>query len=312
MSNEASAWDPTGCGPITILSVTYDIDGQLYQNVISGPELETDCLLEEGVYVLCQNRGIQIASFCDRRMCDVSKICYCAEREDHQANLDSSDESRSEDTRKKMEKTLRKWLHLDEAAVEVTVKGLCFLAHPRTLSWDNMFDNTTFHFDHEREEYRTSKNLYARSTEDLFAVKENVEECPDGVIEFIYDQWRYFLQRGGYSLEPAKATPSERGSDNDSDGETPRPKSSSTETKSPLLKKVFQMSRLAKEGVKQHLPSRPILTPPQSANSTNSNSSIEAISDLDLNEGSPAPVITPPKNMRVGHIFRHGNGDARL
>ncbi|KAI0816648.1 hypothetical protein GGR55DRAFT_674842 [Xylaria sp. FL0064] len=328
--SKPSAWDIIRSGPITLLSVTMDIDGQLYQNVISGPKLDFDCPLEEGVYILCGNRGLLIASSCDRRKCYVTQVCHCAEHVE--GTINNSIESRGENTGKIVNKTVRNWLHFRQAAQVIVARRLCFLANPRTLSWNNIFDDLSFHFDSEIEEYYASMKKYASSALGLLSVEQSVKECPPGIIELISNAWRDYIESGDYDFTSA-TTPSDQRSSQDTENrkhhtnggnwndstasgnhhrETPRPEDDLTE-KSPLLKKVLRISRLAKEGV-EHLSSPRGVMPPQSADSTSSNNNVRTtdLSPFD-DEGPPAPVIMPPRNMRVGRgLMRDGNDYARL
>ncbi|KAI0911933.1 hypothetical protein F4823DRAFT_560503 [Ustulina deusta] len=219
MSNKPSAWEIVQCGPITLVSATYGTVGQLHQNVISGPKLAFNCLPEEGLYILYGNRGLQIASACDRRKCYITQVCRCAEQQRHiHANINSTIETRT--VNKSTLDTVSRywkgyvltWLHLYQAAEEIRSCRLCFLAHPRTLSWGNIFDNLTFHFDYELDEYYASIHSYVCPAHKPQSVHKGVKQCPQGVIEFIYDAWRDFLDCGDYSLKPAM-TPGRGGDD---------------------------------------------------------------------------------------------------
>ncbi|KAI1354561.1 hypothetical protein F5Y01DRAFT_330022 [Xylaria sp. FL0043] len=328
--SEPSAWDILRSGPITLLSVTMDIDGQLYHNVISGPKLGFESLLEEGVYILCRNRGLQIASSCCRRKCYVTQVCHCAEHVE--GTINSSIESRGENTGKTWDKTVRNWLHFRQAAQAIVAQRLCFLASPRTLSLNKIFDDLSFHFDSEIEEYYASMKRYASSALDLLSVEQSAKECPQGVIELVSDAWRDYIESGDYDFntnvgnrndvfqsDEADATVHQTINNRastapgDNHRETSRPEDNLTERKSPLLKKVLRISRLAKESV-EHLSSPRESMPPQSADSTSCNSSM-VTTDLSPfeDEGPPAPIITPPRNMRVGRgLMRDGNDYARL
>ncbi|KAI1282284.1 hypothetical protein F5Y07DRAFT_410858 [Xylaria sp. FL0933] len=318
--SKPSAWDILRSGPITLLSVTMDIDGQLYQNVISGPKLDHESLLEEGVYILCRNRGLQIASSCCRRKCYITQVCHCAEHVE--GTINSSIESRGENTGKTWDKTVRNWLHFRQAAQVIVAQRLCFLANPRTLSWNKIFDDLSFHFDSEIEEYYASMKKYASKALDLLSVEQSVKECPQGVIELISDAWRDYIESGDYDFNTNVGNRNDvfQGGEEDAtihqtinNHTSWRPEDNLTEKKSPLLKKVLRISRLAKESV-EHLSSPRESIPPQSTDNTSSNSSM-GTTDLSPSddEGPPAPVITPPRNMRVGRgLMRYGNDYARL
>ncbi|KAI1757443.1 hypothetical protein F4782DRAFT_546598 [Xylaria castorea] len=221
MSHKPSIFEIMRRGPITLVSATYGIDGQLHQNVISGPKPALLCLPEEGLYILYRNHGLQIASACDRRNCYITQVCGCAEQQHavhgHMATLATNSRT-EEQTAKHLAKRFMQdralaWLNLYEAANEIRSLRLCFLAHPRTLSWDNVFDdNFAFHFDSELEEHYSSTYSYRCVSR---SVNEGAKGCPQGLLGFISDAWQEFLDRGGHDFRRATAFPEREDDDDD-------------------------------------------------------------------------------------------------
>ncbi|KAI0476987.1 hypothetical protein F4859DRAFT_70144 [Xylaria cf. heliscus] len=211
-------------GPITLVSATYGTDGQLHQNVISGPKLTFLCLPEEGLYILSQNRGLQIASACDRRKCYITQVCCCTEQQQHPVhghmttttttmNTRTEERSAAHLAKRFVQDRALSWLNFYEAADEIRALRLCFLAHPRTLSWDNIFDNVAFHFDSELEEHYASTHSYRCMPR---GITKLAKECPRGLLDFVGNAWREFLDRGDHDFRPAMAVPEQ---EDDEDGE---------------------------------------------------------------------------------------------
>ncbi|KAI1420568.1 hypothetical protein F5Y12DRAFT_719388 [Xylaria sp. FL1777] len=353
MSNKLSAWEIMRCESITVVSVTYGTGGQLQQNVISGPKLSFNCLPEEGLYILYRNRGLQIASACDRRKCYTTQVCCCTEQRHVHANMKSTAETRSEN--KSMQDIINQYwkgcvvarIHLHQAAEEIRSCRLCFLAHPRTLSWDNIFDNLTFHFDDELEEHYASIHSYGCPAHNSLSVDRGAKDCPPGVLEVIYDAWRDFLDSGDYRVKPGMiqvARGSAKNNENDNnhttdrdmddisewdDTDTPIHVHSNDHTSTsllnqhrdistpdddfdfdliddlieeefPQLKKTLQRTRPTKGGVRQNCISHRKFVPSSHKVKSSSNSNNGLKKANSINEGLPAPVITPPKNMLVG------------
>ncbi|KAI0458356.1 hypothetical protein F5B21DRAFT_500614 [Xylaria acuta] len=223
MSYKPSILETMRRGPITLVSATYGTSGQLHQNVISGPKLTVLCLPEEGLYVLCRNRGLQIASACDRRKCYITQVCRCTEQQhpihEHMtavaANAGTQEQSVEHLAKKFMQDRALAWLNLYEAADEIRSLRLCFLAHPRTLSWDSVFDDLAFHFDSELEEHYASTHSYRCASR---RVGKGVRECPRDLLDFVRNVWQEFLDRGDYDFRPVTtAFPGRRREDDDDD-----------------------------------------------------------------------------------------------
>ncbi|KAI0443869.1 hypothetical protein F4803DRAFT_561371 [Xylaria telfairii] len=212
MSYKPSILDTLRRGSITLVSATYDTEGNLHQNVISGPKLGSPCLPEEGLYILCRNRGLQIASACDRRKCYITQVCRCAEQEcpvhDHRTTLAMNARTEEQSARYLIKRFVQgralAWLNFHEAVNEIRCCKLSFLAHPRTLSWDTVFDISAFHFDSELEEHYASTYSYRCTPR---PVDQGVKECPWGLLSFIRNVWQEFLDRGDYGVRPETASP---------------------------------------------------------------------------------------------------------
>lgn len=169
--------------PVTLVSVTYGADDQLHQNVISGPNLAVPCPSEEGLYILYQDRGLQIAAAeCDQRRCSNRHVCHCTEQQHQCIGGKAASYTQTDDENPKYEKqptqtrtgayytTNRKdrrdqyrapaWLHLYEAAEHIRSSRLCFLAHPRTLTRYKLFGSLAFYFNTELEEHDISTRTH--------------------------------------------------------------------------------------------------------------------------------------------------------
>ncbi|KAJ8129444.1 hypothetical protein O1611_g4188 [Lasiodiplodia mahajangana] len=200
----------------TLVSATFSADGQLHQNVISGPSPASSCLSEEGLYILYGKRGLQIASVCDLRKCYITQVCHCTEQQQQQQHLytDATLATNITGTKrgpmKKFAWELGKrcalsWLNFYEAAETIRSLRLCFLAHPRTLSWDEVFGTDAFHFDSDLEEHYTSTRSYKCRSK---AIIEGLKEYSGGsLIDCIGDAWKDFLECGGYDFRPVVTLP---------------------------------------------------------------------------------------------------------
>ncbi|KAK5631876.1 hypothetical protein RRF57_007590 [Xylaria bambusicola] len=205
MTDKHSIGELMRCGSTALVAVTYGTDGQLTQKIISGPEIASECISEEGLYILYRKRGIQIATVCERRSCSIAQICRCsAPGQNIHTNLDTRTQSGdipSKDTiRKSLYERIVSWLRLYQAAHEIRSSELCFLVYPRTLSWGSIFDNDAFQFDHDLEEHYSSIRDHATT-------QQVAKESPSQVIEFISDAWRQFVENSDYCSEKAMRTP---------------------------------------------------------------------------------------------------------
>ncbi|KAI0976036.1 hypothetical protein F4678DRAFT_482312 [Xylaria arbuscula] len=338
MSNKLSTWEFMRYGPSTLVSATYGGSGQLHQNIISGPKLAFDCLPEEGIYILYRNRGIQIASaFCDRRKCSTTHICYCSEQQQClYGNTNSTVEPGAEGTSTqdvvngRLKARVRAWLHLPEAAKAVRAHGLCFLAYPRTISWDNVFEELTFDFD------SASIKGYEYPADNLSACSKGAKECPKRVMELISDAWRDFLDSGDYGIKPTITSPrDEKLTEDDQnridnvgdvsewdDVDIPIYVHASTAQRDQQkgrskLNEVFGFD-LIEDLIEQEFPrlgtrlqrlraAKTSATTQQRGNTSNTRTTSAD------NKDAPVPVITPPKNMRVGRgVVRYDNDYKRL
>ncbi|KAF2965787.1 hypothetical protein GQX73_g7789 [Xylaria multiplex] len=342
--NKLPVWETTRCRPVTLVSVTYGVDGQLQQHVISGPKLAFFCPYEEGLYLLYRNRGLQIASTCDRRKCCITQVCYCTEQ--HQcthANINTTTTTTEIEKKQRTTRQLARdyrygcllaWLRLYEAADEIRSLRFCFLAHPRTLSWDNIFDKFAFYFDSELEEHYASMHSYMYPAQTRQPFDKGVKECPRGFIDFVKDTWREFLDCGNHNFKPVmellgwgdeeihtNATDMDDLSDwDDADvpihdhdrvlpnchKQLPMPEGNSDfdliedliEEEFPRLKNTLKMPHQAtRDSVEQD---NYILRDQVATRGRASSNSSHSGQVKHIQERLPAPVIIPPKNMLVG------------
>ncbi|KAI1115043.1 hypothetical protein F5Y14DRAFT_450403 [Nemania sp. NC0429] len=165
---------------ITLMSATYDADGQVCTRVILGPEeaVVTSSLPEEGVYLICKNHGLQLSSPCERRRCYTTQICHCTEQQQdgeddytyRHMTLASTSIVPAADagTRQQKGRGLTRYfaprsrarapsfqdsplarLYFFEAAEATRSLKFCFRASPRTLSLarDDALDDLVLEFD---------------------------------------------------------------------------------------------------------------------------------------------------------------------
>ncbi|KAI1304304.1 hypothetical protein F5Y03DRAFT_174896 [Xylaria venustula] len=335
MSSKLSTWEFMQYGPSTLVSATYGGGRQLHQNVISGPKLAIDCLPEEGVYILYRNRGIQVASACDMRKCSTTQICRCAEQQyGLYENANNTMEPRAEGSSTEdvlsgsLKARVQSWLHLHKAAKAVRAHGLCFLAHPRTLSWDAAFDNLTFRFDYELQEIKDS----TCPADDLSSCAKGVKECPRRVIELMCDAWRDFVDGGDYAIQPASTSPRDEKCTEDNhtrtdnrgdvsewdDTDVPvRAHASTTQRNhqkgTPKRNEEFDFD-LIEDLIEEEFPRLgTTLQRMRAAKTTRRGSTSNTTNPSADDEEAPVPVITPPKNMRVGRgVVRYDNSYKRL
>jgi hypothetical protein len=109
------------------------------------------------------------------------------------------------------------WLHLYEAAETIRSLGLCFLAYPRALSWDDLFGEVGYHFDSDLEEHYAVKCTYKC----LFKGAARGKACPpDLVLGFIRDVWRDFLEYGGHDFKDVATLDDDDDTDDDTDDDS--------------------------------------------------------------------------------------------
>lgn len=230
--------------PITLVSATYDADGQLRQKVISGPKLAPSCLPDEGIYLICRDRGLQIASACDRRRCYITQMCDCAGKQEQQeeytyTNKTTTSPATIARTNTETEKGCVQGfpegsgqdyalsrLYFYEAADATRSLRLCFLAHPRplSLSRDDVFDGVVFDFDSGLDEqysalaaldYNNShsngnghnngnSNGYGYKRPKKFFPLWGRKKRPGNMIDILREAWREFLERGDHQFGPVK------------------------------------------------------------------------------------------------------------
>ncbi|KAI0874726.1 hypothetical protein GGS24DRAFT_458333 [Hypoxylon argillaceum] len=201
------------CQPITLVSMTYGVDGQPHQNVISGPKLAFSCLPEEGLYIIYKDRGVQIASVCRRRKCCITQVCRCMEQQQH-IDADVTTVAANAGTKQQNAQDLSRrfglyfslaWFRFYEVETKIRALRLCFLAHPRTLSWDNVFGNAAFHFDSELEEHYASIHSYRFPTTMPQITAKGLTDCSRRLINSIGHAWREFLECEYYNSKPVAA-----------------------------------------------------------------------------------------------------------
>ncbi|KAJ2989106.1 hypothetical protein NUW58_g3637 [Xylaria curta] len=213
MSYKSSIWQAMRYLPVTLVSATYGTDGQLRQNIISGPELAPLSLPEEGLYICefsSRNRGLQIASARDQRKCYLTQVCRCTEQQQCMhghattptANLMAEQQSTRHASRGSGKDRMLAWLNLYQAVDKIRSLRICFLTQPRTLSWNNVFENLAFRFDSDLEEHYTSSHSYKYPAPIPQYTDNGAKECPWGFISFVRDAWRAFLGCEDYDVNP--------------------------------------------------------------------------------------------------------------
>ncbi|KAI0389398.1 hypothetical protein F5Y17DRAFT_124613 [Xylariaceae sp. FL0594] len=178
--------------PVTLVLATYGVDNELHHTVISGPDLAAPCPSEEGLYILCRDRGLQLAAAeCEQRRCSIRQTCFCTVpqiclKEDF-CRVDTDDDkaqtNKIQPTGKQANVSCmatyrrtkgtdrgRHWwwdryhapasLHLYEAVEHARLRRLCLLAHPRTLTLCKILGCAAFCFDDELEELDVSTRTF--------------------------------------------------------------------------------------------------------------------------------------------------------
>ncbi|KAI0849341.1 hypothetical protein F5Y00DRAFT_261479 [Daldinia vernicosa] len=303
---------------VAVVVASHGSDGQLQTTIISGinqqPGLDLD-VPDEGVYIIYQDRAIQIAAPpCDQRKCNASNICRC---DITQFSVKNSLPSRHNIKRrivawpvwKPCLSCLVNWLRLYQAAEAANRHNLQFLRHPRTLTWTDLHGHQAFHYDAELEE-RSIKSNYNGTFNRPINPKSS---CPPRVFEWMKDTWGEFVDSGCCKPRSIIALPDS--------GEI-----------------TYDESRLAKEQDSLEIDSDwDDLDMPWGPNISDdtANEDFDLIDDLIENEfpklrrssptipteldtprpttednnpdeerDDPAPVVIPPKNMTMTQLFK--------
>ena len=309
------------CRRVTLIAATYgSTNGELETRIIAGRDPASssapashlsDCLSEEGVYVIYRNRCLQIASPCEKRKCFVLHICRCAasmgsgnSNTNTHANPYIPNEFMKEVTSKGLRSRVHAWLHFPEAANAIRSSSMCFLAYPRALSRDSagISDNSSFHFDSALDYHYSSVGSVhsytspppnptpplapAPLTPTPTTIANEQDEkrtavCPPGLIELISETWRDFVESGDYR---------------------PTPTPPSTEPLS-APRRRDSIALIIEREMDTFLE----ITIPNPTAAVRTTGVVEDPSpspDEGDGEGGgeepPAPVIIPPKNMRIG------------
>ncbi|KAI1268615.1 hypothetical protein F5Y18DRAFT_236389 [Xylariaceae sp. FL1019] len=197
--------------PVTLISTIQDPDGQMRQNVLCGPEPAISPYFEEeGIYILYKSRALQIAAApCDQRRCNMTCVCTCAA-------VGSNIHLRSNDQHQHIPKPpkgctaecMASWLHLYEAVEQTRSLEFCFLAHPRSLTWDDSPGNTTFTYDSEVEDLYTATKAWRYTWP---CTKKSSRRDPCKVMLGIQESWKQFLEAGGHRIPAVVALTDEPG-----------------------------------------------------------------------------------------------------
>ncbi|KAI1074090.1 hypothetical protein F5B20DRAFT_586620 [Whalleya microplaca] len=185
-------------GSVTLTAVTYAVDGQLHHTVISGKKTYSPSLPDEGIYIIYQDRALQIAApSCDRRQCNQSHICYCSDSLITRNHIGCYVKQKSGfPPRKPCWDCLVNWLRLYEAAGRADALGMKFLQFPRTLSWAAFPGLAGFYYDTDLDGPRVRSMHNGRHT-----ASANAHSRQSLAFQWIQDTWTEFLRRGTYKFE---------------------------------------------------------------------------------------------------------------
>ncbi|KAI1643402.1 uncharacterized protein F4817DRAFT_254428 [Daldinia loculata] len=308
---------------VAVVVASYGSDGQLRTTIISGISQQRSLDLDvpdEGVYIIYQDRAIQIAAPpCDKRKCNASHICRC---DTPQFSVKGSLFSRHSIKRRVVAWPVWKpclccllnWLRLYQAAEAVNRHNLQFLRHPRTLTWTSLYGHQAFHYDAELEERSVRSNYNGTSNRPT----NPKSYCPPRVFEWMKETWSEFVDSGcckprsittlsdneDGTYNESVFTKEQDGSETDSDWDDLDmpcvPSSTSDNTSNEdydliddLIEKEFPMLRKSDTTIstKGDLPY-----------------SSKKDNGPDEERDDPAPVVIPPKNMTMARGFVAATG----
>ncbi|KAI0166390.1 hypothetical protein GGR57DRAFT_510096 [Xylariaceae sp. FL1272] len=282
--------------PVTLISTIQDPNGQMRQTVLGGPKPTLSPYFEEeGIYILYKNRALQIAAApCDQRRCNMTCVCTCA-AVGSKINLTSNNQSQHIPNPPKgcTTECMASWLHLYEAVEQTRSLEFCFLAHPRSLTWDDSLDDTTFTYDSEVEDLYTATKTWRYT----WSCTKKSRRDPCKVMLRIQESWKQFLEAGGHRMPAVVAL-------------TDEPVDESWDTLEewddsdvPLLEVDCEEQEdefdTIEDLIEEEFPKlRSRSAAPKSCDTTKRRMSTTSTKSEDM----PAPVITPPKNIAIGRL----------
>ncbi|KAI0122637.1 hypothetical protein F4814DRAFT_446577 [Daldinia grandis] len=287
---------------VVVVASSHGSDGQLQTTVISGTNQQSGLDLDipdEGVYIIYQDRAIQIAAPpCERRKCNVSGICRC---DIPQFSVKRSFFSRQSIQRRIVSwpvwkpclSCLRKWLRLYQATEAANRLNLQFLRYPRTLTRTSLYDHQGFHYDDELEE-RSVPSTYNGTSNKPISPKLI---CPPRIFEWMKETWSEFLDSGCYKRRSITTLP-----DNNDKSRFPKEQDSS-ETDSdwddldipPVRSSTPDKTEIEDYDLIDDLIETEF---PKLQKGPTTISKVD--SSPDEESDNPAPVVIPPKNMTMG------------
>ncbi|KAI0117600.1 hypothetical protein F4776DRAFT_273225 [Hypoxylon sp. NC0597] len=309
--------------PVTVVAVSYGLDNQLQNEVISGNNKHhspNPDLPDEGVYLIYKNRALQIAAPpCDQRKCNTSHLCRCNTPVfSNTRNLGRQQNTKKRATTWSMWKPccgcLFNWLRLYQATEAANKLNFQCLQHPRTLTLANLDEHQTFSYDSELEEEPFRSNRNGNSPMSI----NSKSCCSARRFEWMCDAWNDFIKCGcckprsvtalsDYEDEEHSECCSSAGQDNsgsDSDWddldipcETASASSQSDYDDYDLIEDLIdqEFPKLRKTELFSIRATRPPKVEP----------TFLVMDDSSFDEeDTPAPVIIPPKNMTVGKGLR--------
>ncbi|KAI0883460.1 uncharacterized protein GGS22DRAFT_31110 [Annulohypoxylon maeteangense] len=308
--------------PTTVVATSYDVDGQLRNNVIAGRKRSCSVdFPDEGVFVVYRNRALQIAAPpCDQRKCNISQLCRC-----HNPDLSTqgallhhhADEKGAVrwPTWKPCSHCLFNWLHLYQATEAASKLNMKCLQHPRSLTLTTLHGQEAFYYDGEIEEQR----IHSQDNGNIGRSTNHKLSCPPNIFEWMTDAWDEFadcccckstsitaLSDSESDISIEDCSGSEQGkSDNDwdwDDFDIPCKQTSASSISEvedydfieDLVDKEFPKLRKNKS---PRIDSKPQPKPKLYRPEMNDDDSNEEDDD-------PVPVIIPPKDMAVGRGLR--------
>ncbi|KAI0013933.1 hypothetical protein F4779DRAFT_613215 [Xylariaceae sp. FL0662B] len=197
---------------VTVVAVIYAADGELHHTVISGSKPRSPSFPSEGVYIIYQNRALQIAApSCDRRQCNHSHICRCGVNPAINSPLSCHVKQTSVPSpRKPCWDCLVNWLHLYAAADRSHALGLQFLRFPRTLTGATILGDDAFYYDMDLEDQHVrSMHNGGPSTSTHTSSRRST------TFQWIQDTWKEFLDKGSYKPEKVIALASDADGDSE-------------------------------------------------------------------------------------------------
>ncbi|KAI1375769.1 hypothetical protein F4677DRAFT_100365 [Hypoxylon crocopeplum] len=307
--------------PAAVVATSYDVDGQLRDTVVSGSNSKFHPLSyelrDEGVYILYQDRALQIAAPpCDQRKCNISHICHC----DTCPVFTPSCLPARHDLKqivaawpmwKPCQDCLSNWLRLYQATEAAHKLGMQFLENPKTLTWATLQGHQTFHYDSELEEQPIRSNNNGA----CIGSTSSKSCCPHWLFEWMKDGWCDFVRSrccipgsimalpddGDRSAVAVVGYSNNGRCDANSDSEwddlgipiSDIPKNSAPT--SPSSHDDSDGYDLINDLIEEEFPKLRKITPAKA-----DVHKLENDSNTDDEDGSSVPAIIPPKDMAVG------------